>query len=133
MKFTFLLTLLVATAAQDDSQGAQSQGAQSQGADAPEAYGAEESAGYEAPAQSYQAESYAAPVAYAAPAVKCCVSACPGEAPFFNKQICSCVAGLREEYHEENYAAASYEAPQRSYGGAQGQSGYRQHAVSWTN
>jgi bacteriorhodopsin len=118
----------VATAAQDgeQSQGAQSQGAQSQGGDAPEAYGAEQSSGYEAPQESYAAESYAAPVAYAAPAVKCCVSACPDEAPFFNKNTCSCVAGLREEYHEENYAAASYEAPQQSYGGAQEQSGYRQ-------
>jgi len=144
MKFTLLLTLLVATAAQDGegSQGSDSQGAQgSQGAQAAQGGGYGEQAeaapqeSYGGEQQSYgeQPEAYAHEEHYSqhysAVVAKCCVSVCPLEAPFFHPHTCACVPGHIEEEHHEEYAQ-----PQESYGGeaqqsyggeAQQSSGYR--------
>jgi bacteriorhodopsin len=136
MKLTFLLTLLVATAAQD-GDGAATQSAQTQGADGAgdqaesygaeqssgESYGAEQSPGYEAH-EEYHHEEYH----YHRP--KCCVSRCPEHAPYFNKHTCACVGNFDDHYHTESYGGESYGGEsygaQQSYGGEEGQAEYRQ-------
>merc|ERR1719352_1764168 len=122
MKCALFLTLLVAAAAQDGG-GSQSQGdSQSQGSQSDNSYG------YEAPAEQ-ATQSYAAPTeSYAVAAVvpKCCVSACPGEAPFFNPSTCSCVPGYVEQEAPQymTYGAQTY-GNEQSYGESTQQSGYR--------
>merc|ERR1719352_1399075 len=122
MKCALFLTLLVAAAAQDGG-GSQSQGdSQSQGSQSDNSYG------YEAPAEQ-ATQSYAAPTeSYAVAAVvpKCCVSACPGEAPFFNPSTCSCVPGYVEQEAPQymNYGAQTY-GNEQSYGESTQQPGYR--------
>merc|ERR1719201_712725 len=126
MKCALFLTLFVAAAAQDGG-GSQSQGdSQSQGSQSGSQ--SDNSYGYEAPAEQ-ATQSYAAPTeSYAVAAVvpKCCVSACPGEAPFFNPSTCSCVPGYVEQEAPQymNYGAQTY-GNEQSYGESTQQSGYR--------
>merc|ERR1719498_424945 len=138
MKLSLLLTLVVATAAQDDIQTAAQQSQGSQGSDDQAADTAQQSQGSDDQAATQQQgygsdvesaygseiESYAAPtMAVVAPVYKpqVCVSFCPTEAPFFSLHSGACLPCARQvlptgyrRLDEVDYAAPAeqqYAAP----------------------
>jgi bacteriorhodopsin len=141
MKISCLFSLVVASAgSQDSAQESQAaQGASDQSYTAPaaqdsQAYAAPAAQSYAVPSEAYSAPSYTAaeaPAYVAAP--KCCVSACPSHAPYFNVASCACVAGI--EYASPAYEAQHYEQPSyaaqsaQSYGEQEESSGYRKLMV----